>query len=546
MNITFESEKGLNPQPSSSISKRNNSVIQSSRSVNKPDGRDAYLPTYTTSSHNNLDSYQSNRPDQHRFSGIKEQSLNVHGEMPVRTSQSFTMENSFKEEQTYGNSQSQRNLRPFSPLLSQPRLISNNHSTNIKKASTYEEKEPGKFWESKENNYNFSKVHKNHGKEEKVSRGGSQHQFQNGDYNSAYLILSDNLAHKQGLHEECYKREEELQADIIILKNNLKQMQLVADKGKQKFQNGNSSLLDENFKMNISQEEVKALRSEIETKDKSISDLKKSNEQIKKSYQVISLAFNSDRERIVKLEEVVRNLRRENHSLKSDVDEISFKLNSNKQYKEITSKYEEERKINSHLNEEIERYKSELKKSERQYFDIVEDFNKVKAENHVRKQFRDNSSVQNTKVMTYKTSENPFKSGNYNESYPEPESMILNNDINNMTVNSRSNQFISNTRSDSFVLKKKPESSVFQEQAFDSRRSQNLRKSIESKVRMPEQNSLAFNGILERENEKSHLTQDEKSRMISFLKNYEVPSEYDSRTNKASKAYIESLMSNNL
>lgn len=556
MNITFTSQKSRNPSPSSLSNRKSGSFIGRSQSKNKTSStQDIFIPSYSGHIQNNHGAYKLEDTTHGRLSGIKEKPTAFPSERGSLLNQSFKTEQStraenvlrydqnYKQENSFRNESSQKNSRAMSPLQNKLAPVSSSPGPKLKRNMTSENNEM-KQWGTKAYEMDFTKTQKVVKKEDKIMRtsGTNLHQ---GEYNNPYLILSGNPVAKTDIHEECHKREEELKADLRSLQNALKQMQLLTEGIQQTKAKSQSILLDESFRMTSSQDEIKTLRAEIESQNKLIGNLKNQNEQLKQSQQTMSMAFDSDREKLIKLEDIVRNLRRENQMLKSEVNEASFKLNSSKMYKDMSSKYEEEKKRSLYLMNEIERFKSELAKNEKQYMELVGDFNKNKVENLARKKLAPPSprNLQEQTVHKFRTSRSAYKEEKQKQdAFVEPESVILNNEIGNMTITSKNNTMSSNYQADSFILKKKPESSVFQNTSREPRRTNNLQKSSELKYGRWEKNSLAYLGNHEFQDPAQNLPSDEKSRIISFLKNYNTPSTFDYKP-KGSKGYFDSLMS---
>jgi hypothetical protein len=556
MNITFTTQKSRNPSPSSLSNRKSPTLVRRSQSKNKSNStQDIFIPSYSGYLQNNYGAYKVEETTHGRLSGIKEKSFPFPSERGSLLNQSFKTEHStraentlvydqhYKQENSFKNESSQKNSRAMSPLQNKLTPISASPGPKLKRNMTSESTDI-KNWVSKAYEMDFTKTQKTIKRDDKLTTV-SVSKPQQGDYTNPYLILSGHPAQKTDIHEECHKREEELKADLRSLQNALKQMQLITEGIQHSKAKGQSILLDESFRMTNSQDELRSLRAEIESQSKLINDLKSQNEQLKQSQQTMSLAFDCDREKLIKLEDTVRNLRRENQMLKSELNEASFKLNSSKNYKEMNSKYEEEKKRSLHLSNEVERYKSELAKNEKHYMELVGEFNKNKVENHARKKLAPASprNLQEQTVHKYRTSRSGFKEDHHKqEAFSEPESVILNNEIGNMTITSKNNTMNSNFQPDSFILRKKPESSVFQETSREHRRTNTLQKSTDTKYGRSEKNSMAFLPALESQGNPGNLPSDEKSRIISFLKNYNAPPTFEYKP-KSSKGYFDSLMS---
>jgi len=555
MNITFTSQKSRNPSPSSLSNRKSGSFIGRSQSKNKSGStHDILPPSYTGYAQNNFSTHKPEDSFHGRLSGIREKPIPFPSERGSLLNQSFKTEHStrgentlryehqYKQENSTKNESSQKNNRAMSPLQNKFAPVSSSPGPKLKRKMTSESSDL-QSWATKTYE-DFTKTQKTVKKDEKIVRtsGTNLHQA---EYTNPYLILSGNPAPKADVHEECHKREEELKADLRSLQNALKQMQLLTEGIQQSKAKSQSILLDESFRMASSQDEIKTLKAEVESQHKLICDLKSQNEHLKQSQQTMSLAFDCDREKLIKLEDIVRNLRRENQMLKSEVNEASFKLNSSKVYKDMSSKYEEEKKRSLHLMNEVERYKTELAKNEKHYMELVGEFNKNKVENHARKLLAPPSprNLQEQTIRKSRTSRSAFREDKQKqESFGEPESVILNNEIGNMTITSKNNTMSSNYQADSFILKKKPESSVFQETSREHRRTNNGQKSSDVRYGRSEKNSLVYLGNNELRDPSNGLPSDEKSRIISFLKNYNTPSAFDYKP-KGSKGYFDSLMS---
>lgn len=83
-------------------------------------------------------------------------------------------------------------------------------------------------------------------------------------------------------------------------------------------------------------------------------------------------------EKVSKFETVIKTIREENRVLRTKIQDLDFIVTSNHVAEEMATKYEEEKRVNDNLVDEINRLRASLQESQQAYIDLVNEFNRTK------------------------------------------------------------------------------------------------------------------------------------------------------------------------
>jgi hypothetical protein len=548
MNNTLTFQKSRNLSPSSLSNKKPGSFVGTSPTRIKKDGSEYYLPSYASSSKNLLDAYQVDTKSFSRLSGIEERATEQRAERSSLMNDSFKLENSIRQDQFLkrDKSHTSKGLRSPSPVNRNHKSMEFSPTPKFKNPISLDNHSRLEF-SDKGGSSNFSSPLKKSNQEEPQSRVTMSFQPIPTDYSNVGLTKPSKSPSKVDPHEDCHKYEQELKAEIGNLQNALKQMQILNEGIQQSRQKTNFSIsLDESFGFNFAQDDVKTLKAEIEAQAKIIAELKNVVDRLRQNIQASNMQQDADKDKTSKLEAIIRNLRRENQELKAEVEEASFIVNSSKANKDMKIKLQNEGNRNSSFLSEIDRNKPETEKANRRSRDHKTS-GKTQPEISTKGQPTDISShkgLQDRVLSKNQSSRNVFKEEIYKaSSFSELESELAVQNSLDTTRKNRNNSTMSLYQPNTSSGARREDNSILHEIGYDSLRNHNLRKSFESKNGQSEKN-LLDHSKRKRDSYRggSPLPTDEKSRIISFLKSYNTPSEFESVRIKESKTFFDSPM----